>query len=426
MKRAAPHYPTNDDENPTPTAQNLNLNPMNLISDPVRCPFCVKSDFGVVYNLPAWLPQERRQDIAPREIATSPLHSSTDLPLDKREEMYPPGHERVVLSDNIRPDWYQALAHRRRVEARRLATATALQQALAVAGQRRRGSSVRTSASYGGGGVGTQVGTSGEQRRLGRRVDGIVRITRDEADEMMLQEAIRQSLQTQEEERIKREEEERKKNVSSRGTTETSSNPATPASSAPSPVPRLSTSPSSPITAPVLPRLQPSTSTSPPSPRSFFSAFRARSGSGSSRSGSSPPTNSLAQTTSRRPSSTNNLYPPINAVRRQPSLPDTLLSSNASASLATAMQDSIIPSGLDDSRPSISSPLASQAVRVPGVDIPAAEEGSTPPHTSVGTASTIDDEILPVEAVPLRSRESGLKTRGEAGNVDEREMVELH
>src|SRR5271155_2749977 len=144
MKRAEPHYPTNDDENPTPTPQNLNLNPMNLISDPVRCPFCVKSDFGVVYNLPIWLPQERRID-----IATPPLHSSHDLPMDKREEMYPPGHERVVLSDNIRPDWYQALAHRRRVEARRLATATALQQALAVAGQRRRGSTVRTATPYG-------------------------------------------------------------------------------------------------------------------------------------------------------------------------------------------------------------------------------------------------------------------------------------
>ena len=69
MKRAEPHYPTNDDENPTPTPQNLNLNPMNLISDPVRCPFCVKPDFGVVYNLPIWLPQERRLDIPPREIA---------------------------------------------------------------------------------------------------------------------------------------------------------------------------------------------------------------------------------------------------------------------------------------------------------------------------------------------------------------------
>ena len=272
MKRAEPHYPTNDDDtaNPTPTPQNLNLNPMNLVSDPVRCPFCVKSDFGVVYNLPTWLPQERRLDIPPREIATSPLHSEHHLPMDKREEMYPPGHERVVLMDNIRPDWYQALAHRRRVEARRLATATALQQALAVAGQRRRGSNVRTSTPYGGAGGGAQQGVMGgvEQRRIGRRVDGIVRITRDEADEMMLQEAIRQSLQSQEEERVKREEEERKKNTSSQRGGDTASEPVTPTSSAtPSPIPRLSTSSSSPITAPVLPRLQPSTSTSPPSPR---------------------------------------------------------------------------------------------------------------------------------------------------------------
>ena len=420
MKRAEPHYPTNDDENPTPTPQNLNLNPMNLISDPVRCPFCVKSDFGVVYNLPIWLPQERRLDIPPREIATSPLHSSHDLPMDKREEMYPPGHERVVLSDNIRPDWYQALAHRRRVEARRLATATALQQALAVAGQRRRGSTVRTGATPYGPTAGVQSAMN-EQRRIGRRVDGIVRITRDEADEMMLQEAIRQSLQTQEEERSKREEE-RKKNGSSRGT-DTGSEPVTPTtSSAPSPAPRLSTS--SPITAPVLPRLQQSTSTSPPSPRSFFAAFRARSGSGSSRTGSSPPKNPLVQA---RPSSTTNLYPPMNTVRRQPSLPEALLSSSTSASLATAMHESIIP-GLDDSRPSISSPLASQAVRVPSVEVqtPAGTgESSTPPNTSVSTSSTLDDEILPVESVAV-ARDSGLKTRGEQGSVEEREIVELH
>ena len=442
MKRAEPHYPTNDDEtNPTPTPQNLNLNPMNLVSDPVRCPFCVKPDFGVVYNLPTWLPQERRLDVPPREIATSPLHSEHHLPMDKREEMYPPGHERVVLSDNIRPDWYQALAHRRRVEARRLATATALQQALAVAGQRRRGSNVRPSMPYGGVGavgvgsaqqgiVGAGAGGGGEQRRIGRRVDGIVRITRDEADEMMLQEAIRQSLQTQEEERVKREEEERKKNASSPAGDATSE-PVTPTSSAaPSPVPRLSTSSSSPITAPALPRLQSATSTSPPSPRSFFSAFRTRSGSASSRTGSSPPKNPLfPPPTSRRPSSTNNLYPPINAVRRQPSLPDALLSSSTSASLATAMHDSIIP-GLDDSRPSISSPLASQAVRVPSVEVQSAGGGETPPHTSVSTtttasSNTLDDEILPVETVEV-ARESGLKTRGQQGSVEEREVVELH
>src|SRR5271155_3205858 len=175
MKRSEPHYPSNEDtETPGQQTPPQNLNPMNLVSDPVRCPFCVKTDFGVIYNPPTWLPIEPRHDTPPREIATSPLNSETELPLGKREEMYPPGHERVVLLDNIRPDWYQALAHRRRVEARRLATATALQQALAVAGQRRRGSTVRTATPYGAT-AGVQSAMN-EQRRIGRRVDGIVRI----------------------------------------------------------------------------------------------------------------------------------------------------------------------------------------------------------------------------------------------------------
>jgi hypothetical protein len=91
------------------------------------------------------------------------------------------------------------------------------------------------------------------------------------------------------------------------------------------------------------------------------------------------------------------------------------------------MHDSIIP-GVDDSRPSISSPLASQAVRVPSVEVhmsAGAGESSTPPYTSVSTSSTLDDEILPVESVAVAS-ESGLKTRGEQGSVEEREVVELH
>src|SRR5579862_4048398 len=347
MKRAEPHYPTNDDGD-SPSPSNLNLNPMNLTSDPVKCPFCVKTDFGVVYNPPAWLPQDRRTDTPPREIATSPLNSSTDLSLGKREEMYPPGHERVVLIDNIRPDWYQALAHRRRVEARRLATATALQQALAVAGQRRRSTAGRMPITGTPGAMGA-VAMAGQERRIGRRVDGMIRITRDEADEMMLQEAIRQSLMTEEEERAKREEEERKKRGETENVGETSQS-----ASIPSTRPRSSSS--SPVTASVLPRLQPSISTSPPSPRSFFSALRSRSGSNSSRHGSTPPNASPTQS-SPRPLSMHNLSPPTNSpVRRQPSLPDM----TTSASLATAMHDSIIP-GLEDTRPSISSPLAQTA-----------------------------------------------------------------
>src|SRR5271156_875731 len=344
MKRSEPHYPSNEDtETPGQPTPPQNLNPMNLVSDPVRCPFCVKSDFGVVYNPPIWLPIDRKSDTPPPQIATSPLNSDINLPLDKREEMYPPGHERVVLSDNIRPDWYQALAHRRRVEARRLATATALQQALAVAGQRRRGSGSQRP--NGQNGAASALGGLPDQRRIGRRVDGIVRITRDEADEMMLQEAIRQSLMTQEEERQKREDEERKKSGSENpdATNSEQSTSRPPSSTSVSAVARASptgsrSSTAAPSVVTNLPRLQQSMSTSPPSPRSFLNAFRARSSSASSRNGAptspiSPPSSSG----SRRPSSTNNLYPPLNTVRRQPSLPDSLLTSSTSPTASESL-----------------------------------------------------------------------------------------
>ena len=147
---------------------------------------------------------------------------------------------------------------------------------------------------------GRMRGTSVSREEMGRRVDGIVRITRDEADEMMLQEAIRQSLQ------------QRKRNVENERKRETeeaegSNNTTATASSS---IPRYHFNiiisnyslRSSSITT--------ISSTSPPSPRSIFSAFRTRSGSGSSRNGASPPSNPFSQSTTRRPSSTNNLYPP--------------------------------------------------------------------------------------------------------------------
>jgi hypothetical protein len=94
------------------------------------------------------------------------------------------------------------------------------------------------------------------------------------------------------------------------------------------------------------------------------------------------------------------------------------------------MHDSIIP-GPDDSRPSISSPLASQAVRLPRVHVESLNartnvvvEGSTPPNTSVSTSSTVDEEILQVSAVTV-NQDGALKARGDTGSVEEREVVEL-
>jgi len=103
-----------------------------------------------------------------------------------------------------------------------------------------------------------------------------------------------------------------------------------------------------------------------------------------------------------------------------------------SASLSTAMHDSTIP-GLEDTRPSISSPLA-QNVTVPTVQVESSPEDddqhdepeSSPPATSVSTNSSID-EIVPIPVVipAIAQDRNPLKTRGDGGSVEEHEVVEL-
>jgi hypothetical protein len=94
------------------------------------------------------------------------------------------------------------------------------------------------------------------------------------------------------------------------------------------------------------------------------------------------------------------------------------------------MHDSIIP-GVDDSRPSVSSPLASQStlasqsMSVPSVNVEnQMDSGERTSHaTSVSTSSTID-EIVPVPMERV-GPESSLKRRDDAGSVEEREIVEV-
>jgi hypothetical protein len=189
----------------------------------------------------------------------------------------------------------------------------------------------------------------------------------------MLQEAIRRSLQTEEEDRQKREQERQKERNESQ----------------PSPSNQQA---------------------SPPSPKSFFSALRPRSGSGSesSRNETTPPP---TPSTTRRPSSTSSAYPPNLTIRRQPSLPDTL---STSVSIATAMHDSISP--FDDprpsisSRPNISSPLASW-------NVTASQEWEGMPEGSTSKRNIANDPLSNVVQPSLKSRREG-------GNVEERETIE--
>ena len=95
------------------------------------------------------------------------------------------------------------------------------------------------------------------------------------------------------------------------------------------------------------------------------------------------------------------------------------------------MHDSIIP-GVDDSKPSVSSPLASQSTLASSQSMSATsvnvesqpDSGERTPHaTSVSTSSTIDEIVpIPMERV---NPESSLKGRGDAGSVEERELVEV-
>ena len=139
IKRDAPHYPTPVKNHP-PGTPLPNYTPDDLISEPATCPYCVESNFGVVYICPDWIkfPSKRagykswsQADLSPQisdlssqstDTVISALHAGLSPPC---RQSYPPTDCRVTTKDEIRPDWKQMLFTKRNRVRKRVASAAA-------------------------------------------------------------------------------------------------------------------------------------------------------------------------------------------------------------------------------------------------------------------------------------------------------------
>lgn len=129
IKRPDPHPPEHetDSGHPHPDSEDL-----QLVSEPATCPFCNRPEFGVTYSPP---PFRRGLTYAPNEpsepISLAPFTPPITRP---RATSIPPDAPGVVTTDKIRPDWATKLASARAHAARRAAAATALHTAAFVLG----------------------------------------------------------------------------------------------------------------------------------------------------------------------------------------------------------------------------------------------------------------------------------------------------
>lgn len=256
IKRPDPHPPEHAD--PTAPSQppetQKQLDEDMLVSEPAQCPFCVQTDFGVTYDPPPFrrgLTYANHGRTTSFVKAASAIASSTSLSSSSHGNTGPPlGRRRgqslsatapqVVTTDKVRPDWAKKLSDARAHAARRSAAATALHNAAYLMGgggpaesrfglgRRRRHLFIDNLAS--GSGSGTSPGVSGVsipnmemllsalegQSSAGRaRQPSDLTGTRissrgsrmDELEELMLMEAIRQSLAAEEERKRKEDKE---------------------------------------------------------------------------------------------------------------------------------------------------------------------------------------------------------------------------
>jgi len=142
IKRPDPHPPEHTDPNSPPPLTDLKPyeEEGQLVSEPAMCPFCVQNEFGVTYDPPPF-----RRGLSyhnqTREIsfvnAASAMSSTSSLsPSDANPSSLPGLRRRtqsvsanaptVITTDRIRPDWATKLSDARGNAARRSAAATAL------------------------------------------------------------------------------------------------------------------------------------------------------------------------------------------------------------------------------------------------------------------------------------------------------------
>ncbi|KAL2067343.1 hypothetical protein VTL71DRAFT_1768 [Oculimacula yallundae] len=248
IKRPDPHPPEHHDpSNPAPPPTEANVDPEALVSEPACCPYCQQPDFGVTYEHP---PFKRGLSYANSNSSmgnfSSAMSSSTSInSAGANPPLSPTAHKRrtisisanastVITTDKVRPDWSTKLQSARNHLARRSAAATALhtaayligngttvdQRSFGFSGRSRFGRSNRSENSPGTSGAATPSPTANEptarsvsdqlhlMRREAQESGGARNRSRmEDLEEMMMMEAIRQSLAAEEERKKKSEKE---------------------------------------------------------------------------------------------------------------------------------------------------------------------------------------------------------------------------
>jgi hypothetical protein len=239
IKRPDPHPPEHHDDDPNTESENgVSNEEYQLVSEPAACPYCKLPEFGITYEPPPF-----RRGLA---YANQPSHLKSAMSSSSSiSSMGISGHSRrrnqslsvdspsVITTDKIRPDWAKKLADARAHALRRAAAATALHNAAYVIGNTGEGSSRfsigrrrRTFFSGDGdvpsplplGNVGALLAAADRQQAVANRAgDGQTdlfpgrsssrRTRMDTLEELMMMEAIRQSIAMEDERKRKEEKE---------------------------------------------------------------------------------------------------------------------------------------------------------------------------------------------------------------------------
>ena len=240
IKRPDPHPPEHADPSvPPPTEEEKAETEGEYVSEPATCPFCKQLEFGVTYEPPPFkrglayasnhrAPFVKHSSAMSSAMSLSPPTESTANANRRRATSLSANAPQVISTDKIRPDWAKKLADARAHQARRAAAATALHNAAYVLGtgegsssrfglgRRRRQNLILTESSNGSGsgtpqGEGTPIPNMElllaalENQREAHRAEGRTRSRGNELEELMLMEAIRQSIATEEDRRKKEE-----------------------------------------------------------------------------------------------------------------------------------------------------------------------------------------------------------------------------
>lgn len=237
IKRPDPHPPEHADPSvPAPETPNPEIEG-EWVSEPATCPFCKQPEFGVSYVSPpfrrglAYALPNQRGPLVVKQASAMASSASLSPPTEnaangsrKRATSLSAKDPQVITTDRIRPDWAKKLADARSHQARRAAAATALHNAAYLLGgessssrfglgrRRRTNNLILTENESGAGTPGTE-GTPVNMEALlnilerqGAARDAPRNRSRgDDLEEIMLMEAIRQSLASEEDRRKKEE-----------------------------------------------------------------------------------------------------------------------------------------------------------------------------------------------------------------------------